>query len=116
MYSIERDSVKIWLDDVREAPDDSWTVIRTYQECSYEIMFTLDCISDISLDHDLGEEKTGYDIVKLIKELVADDYNYFPPRIFVHSDNPVGRANMWAAIRSINQMMATRYEGWSRPR
>ena len=107
--------IKIWLDDVRDAPDDSWTIARTYDECVNILMFTLDCVSDISLDHDLGEEKTGYDIAKLIEELVQD-YNYFPPRIFVHSDNPVGRANMWAAIQSINRIMTARWEDWIRPR
>ena len=108
--------MKIWLDDIRDAPDESWTVMRTYQECSDEIMFTLDDITDISLDHDLGEEKTGYDIAKLIEELVQGDYNYFPPNLSVHSDNPVGRANILAAIKNIYRMMFERYYDWSEPR
>ena len=113
--------MKIWLDDVRDAPDDSWRVVRTYGECQELIMYFVsldepDGISGISLDHDLGEEKTGYDIAKLIEELVAGDYNYFPPRIWVHSDNPVGRANINQAIQSINRIMTARWEDWIKPR
>jgi hypothetical protein len=108
--------MKIWLDDVREAPE-GWT----HRYKAYSAIHTLshfDCVTDISLDHDLGNAAagTGYDVVKWIEERVQEDYNYFPPRIFVHSDNPVGRANMWAAIQSINRMMTARYEDWIRPR
>lgn len=43
----------------------------------------------ISLDHDLGEEKTGYDIAKYIVE------NKIPlTGFFCHSFNPVGKMNI----------------------
>ena len=43
----------------------------------------------IDLDHDLGEEKTGYDICKYIIE-----NNIKLDRVYIHTSNPVGRDNM----------------------
>lgn len=43
----------------------------------------------ISLDHDLGSEKSGYDICKYIVE-----HNILNVRYRIHSMNPVGRDNM----------------------
>ena len=45
--------------------------------------------SVIDLDHDLGEEKTGYDICKYIIE-----NNIHFDKIKIHTSNPVGRDNM----------------------
>lgn len=58
-----------------------------------------DKISILSLDHDLGTDDkgnlllTGYDLVKYICEngLKAD-------RIYLHTDNPVGRENMYNTL------------------
>jgi hypothetical protein len=105
--------MKIWLDDLRDPPDDSWKVARTYDECRDFIMCFValdddDSIECISLDHDLGEEKTGYDVVKLIEELVVGDYNYFPPKMFIHSANPVGRLNIQRGIAAINAHLTNR--------
>lgn len=51
----------------------------------------------ISFDHDLGEnEPTGYDIAKWITECdMKGDYQ-FPDnfQFYVHSQNPVGKANI----------------------
>lgn len=113
--------MKIWLDDVRPAPE-GWEWIKLAEE-AVEILGE-GRVEDISLDHDLGDDydpdyqiyNTGYDVAKWIEQRTAHDYNYFPPRIFVHSDNPVGRANMWAAIQSINRIMTARWEDWIRPR
>lgn len=47
----------------------------------------------IDLDHDLGEEKTGYDICKYIVE-----NNIKITRVYIHSSNPVGRFNMYQLL------------------
>ena len=44
----------------------------------------------ISFDHDLGEEKTGYDIAKYIVENNIEINEGFK----IHSANPVGRFNI----------------------
>lgn len=83
--------VTIWVDDVRSAPINShWA--RTYNEAIWAIE---NCRArhenfSLNLDHDLGEEKSGYDICKYLVE------NSIPVNggIIIHSMNPVGVANM----------------------
>ena len=54
------------------------------------------------MDHDLGREETGYDVLKWLEEGVATKkIDYIPDVILIHSANPVGRARMEQAIRSI---------------
>lgn len=90
----------LYVDDLRPCP---WTnlhkidnpflynndiiVCRNYKE-TIEI---LDCMEFdvIDLDHDLGEEKTGYDICKYIVENKIEC-----PKFYLHTANPVGRLNM----------------------
>ena len=69
----------------------------TYQSAliCFRIMPRFD---EVYFDHDLGEEKTGYD---LIKEMYAELPNKFPRKVFVHSDNPVGAVNIECYANSI---------------
>lgn len=63
------------------------TVARTYDEA---IQYIDDSYDIISLDHDLGEDKTGYDIAKYIVENNIKIARGFK----VHSANPVGKFNI----------------------
>lgn len=57
----------------------------------------------ISFDHDLGKnEKTGYDIVKLLIEDIMDGYYEMPDDFdfYVHSQNPVGKANIESYLKN----------------
>lgn len=89
----------IWLDDVRSAPD-GWTHIQTI-EAVIDILKT-GVVTAISFDHDLGYEKTGYDLAKWI-EVAA--FNDTLPRLewAVHSANPVGRTNIQTAMNNANR-------------
>ena len=90
--------MKIFLDDIREPPDDSWFVCRTYRECEKYILYYHETIEEISFDHDLGEDKTGYDVAKLFEHHCF--HKHFPcPKWIIHSANPVGRANIEMAMR-----------------
>lgn len=89
------ESIKIFLDDLRDPPDDSWTVCRTAEEAILKL--SEENVEEISLDHDLGAELTGYDVAKYIEQQVV--MNRMPcPRWSVHSANPVGRQNIAAAM------------------
>jgi hypothetical protein len=80
-------NIKIYLDDIRTPTDPSWVVVRNFDEFVAKVSeFGLESISEISLDHDLGDsakseyfqntrlsssinyenisEKTGYDAAK----------------------------------------------------
>lgn len=92
--------MKIYLDDERKAPV-GWTKVSTPQE-TIELLENYD-VEELSLDHDLGIEETGYDVVLWLEEKVVME-GYIPPVIKVHSSNPAGRDRMLQGIRKINQM------------
>lgn len=82
----------IWLDDIRPAPNNAYISCRSYEDfvniCSV-VMSLGNTINFIDFDHDLGTEKTGYDVAKYIVE------NNIPvDRFSVHSSNPVGKENI----------------------
>jgi len=93
--------MKIFLDDMREAPE-GWIRINTGESLIAILQSHKEEVEALSLDHDLGEgKKTGYDVLKWLEAQVFL-YGFKPPKkIIIHSDNPVGRKNMEAAIESI---------------
>lgn len=92
--------MKLFLDDIRNPPI-GWTLIRSAGGCLYYLNQGI--VTEISLDHDLGDEKrygTGYDVIKWIEEKVLTE-NFKAPIIHIHSGNPIGRKNMIAGIKNI---------------
>lgn len=83
--------IKLWVDDIREPPDDTWDWVTT----SEAAIALLRIISGsgmlwiprevISFDHDLGGDDTSRPVVLWMIEnnVRFDDYR-------VHSANPVG--------------------------
>ena len=61
-------------------------------------------VTEISLDHDLGDDKhgTGYDVVLWIEEAVITR-GFVPPKISVHSANASARQKMEAGIATIER-------------
>lgn len=98
--------MKLWIDDVRPAPDD-YVWVRSVIDAKYMIetygnyiggfsTVARDLIELIDIDHDAGDyAKDGGDYIKLLDWLEETGRNY-PIRI--HSMNPVGVANMRAII------------------
>jgi len=105
---IERKKVimKIFLDDERECPA-GWLHVRTPAECIHFLKNNPKDISDLSLDHDLGDDAgigTGYDVLLWLEEKVALE-GFIPPRnIIVHSSNASARVKMENAIKSIRRI------------
>src|SRR5574338_972354 len=94
--------MKLWLDDVREAPE-GWTRCYTAEDVIDVLIRGWENIEEISLDHDLGEGvRSGYDVVNFI-EAHIHSYRVKPPILRIHSANPVGRKNMEAGIASIEK-------------
>lgn len=104
---------KLFLDDVRQPPDHTWDVVRSYDDFVYYIE-TQGVPDVISFDHDLAfehypfaednpepkkipydryTEKTGYDCAKWLVE-----NGYEIKRWMVHSMNPVGAQNIRFAL------------------
>lgn len=95
-------TIKIWLDDVRQAPP-GWTTVRWPEE-AIQYLRTFN-VSHISLDHDLGDDArgTGYDVIGWIEAAVCDE-GFRPPIITVHSANPSARVRMLAGIEAIQRL------------
>lgn len=82
----------LYVDDIRQIPKELYNSYKCFQAFSYKQAITKlkkTKFSVIDLDHDLGEEKTGYDICKYIVE-----NNIRFDKIRIHTSNPVGRNNM----------------------
>lgn len=98
MLAALEDSVKIWLDDEREAPS-GYIHCHSVNEAISRIKFFEKhsvAIEELNLDHDLGDyAKDGGDAIKLLDWLCARETFY---KILLHTANPVGRANMQRTI------------------
>jgi hypothetical protein len=91
--------MRVYLDDERQTPD-SW--VRVYWPNEAIALLEQGCVTEISLDHDLGDDDrgTGYDVITWIEEaVVVKGFN--PPIIRVHSANPGARARMELGISAI---------------
>ena len=91
--------MKVYLDEERATPD-GWT--RVYWPSEAIELLKSGQVTEISLDHDLGDDErgTGYDVVLWIEEQVALQ-GFVPPTMSVHSANVSARAKMEAGIRAI---------------
>ncbi len=99
--------MKIWLDDIREPPDKTWTWAKNAYQCAGLLLGDWG-VTEISFDHDLGYygdedvldvNNTGYAIAKLIERLA---YDGLQKKILwqIHSSNPEGRRNIEMAMKS----------------
>ena len=86
--------VNLWLDDVRPPPNPRKDWVWAADAPAAIIVMLKSSVRFMSLDHDLGQELTGYDFVKWMGE--TDNWPAHKP--VVHSQNPVGAANMKAYI------------------
>lgn len=79
---------KLWVDDLRTAPDDSWAV-ATSSFIAINILISHKVLNIplevMSLDHDLGGDDTSRPIV-----LWCCETGFWPDEVRVHSANPVG--------------------------
>ena len=93
-----KEKINLYVDDLRDCPH-GFVIARTVDQAKYYLENFQ--IAILSLDHDLGMDEqgeiipTGYDLVKYIcqKGLRAD-------RIYLHTQNPVGRENMYQTLLS----------------
>lgn len=97
--------MKLWIDDVRSPPDDTWVWAKTSIEANNKL-----CEDDpvlISFDHDLGEDDTSMNVIKYIERWAAagiiEKFEWQ-----VHSMNPVGRENIKRAMERIEKFWSER--------
>lgn len=93
----------LWVDDYRNPFENDWlnfspigrncnvVWVKSYQEAINYL--DKNWPNAICLDHDLGEEKSGYDIAKYIVDRCINECRELP--LFAsQSANPVGRENI----------------------
>ena len=99
-----RSTMKIWLDDLRPTPDQTWTLIKTPKEAI--ALLESGEVRLIRFDHDLGfdgeREMTGYEVLLWIEEAVALR-GFKPPEMRVHSANPPGHERLLKGIKAIHR-------------
>jgi hypothetical protein len=95
--------MKVFLDDERITPE-GW--VRVYWPDEAIDLLQSGQVTEISLDHDLGDDErgTGYDVVLWIEEAVAV-HGFIPPSIKVHSANSSARQKMEAGVRAIERLV-----------
>lgn len=98
--------MKLWIDDIREAPRDHVWIKGTNIALRFIRAHAAD-IELIDLDHDAGDyAKEGGDYIAILRELerltrnprIRMDFSHIKFRL--HSANPVGVANMRAIIEA----------------
>ena len=87
--------IKIWLDDVRPAPDKTWWAVKSVNQAKIVIRAAEGiegATIQLSLDHDLGQwAKDGGDGIKLL-DWMAETERFYP--VELHTANVVGYENM----------------------
>lgn len=97
--------MKVFLDDERATPK-GWVRCHWPEEV-IELLHS-ENVTEVSLDHDLGDDArgTGYDVLLWIEEAVASR-GWTPPILSVHSANTSARQKMEAAIVQIGKLEDT---------
>lgn len=86
--------MRFWIDDERDAPDDSWSVSRTSREAIKRIGIAAHYsarLEEVSLDHDLGGDDTGFIVLDWIVE-----HKVWPEELTIHTSNRPARERMLA--------------------
>lgn len=97
-------TMKLFLDDRRELKPGFDRLARTAGE-AIELLKS-GTVTDLSLDHDLGGQSTGMEVLNWIQRQMAET-GFVPPEVMVsHSANPAGKAALERAIESIRRQEA----------
>lgn len=100
--------MKLFVDDIRNAPDESWTVARTVNSAIRALaMFSP---TEISLDHDISHQVAVGDLSRpypcaetfqavahyIVMKHNALDWN---PKVIIHTSSPVGAKELEAILK-----------------
>jgi hypothetical protein len=95
--------IRLWLDDIRVPPDDSWTWVQTVED-AIALMET-GRVEEASLDHDLGDEVP--EGRRLVLWMAENDI-WPSEAISVHSGNVVGHEYMLGVIERYSPLIRVR--------
>lgn len=82
-----------------------WEIVRTFEE--FVNIITEQVLPDnISFDHDLGEEKTGYDCCWWLIDYCIDNDIKLTSECRFHTANPIGKENMKNLINNMKKFQS----------
>jgi hypothetical protein len=93
--------MKLWVDDLRTPPDDTWRWAKTSKVADSMLRrwkMNGVQVDVVSLDHDLGGDDTTRPLVLWMCET-----GFWPVEVRVHSANPVGRDWLLGMIERYKQ-------------
>lgn len=101
--------MRVYLDDVRTEPP-GW--VRAYTASEAITLLETGSVTEISLDHDLGDDPKvgdGYDVILWLERQVHYNADFvLPAEINVHSANPVASNRMKIGIVNLRRAYANR--------
>lgn len=89
--------MKVYVDDMRDTPD-GWT--PAISSCEAVELLKNNAVTHISLDHDMGFDGNGNDVLLWI-EFNVHMYGYKPPHITIHTSNASAKMKMELGVKSI---------------
>lgn len=101
--------MKIWLDDIRQPPDDSWMWCKSASDFTATFTSWHDKITEISFDHDIasynyvGDEITGYHMFCVVEKHAFVHADYTIPKMHCHSSNGPGRKKITLGIERLKE-------------
>jgi hypothetical protein len=101
--------VKLFLDDERPVPNDSWHHVRTAEAAIDFLEAHGAFLAHVSLDHDLGQHLTGYDVVCALEAMLHDGKINPDVIVTIHSANPAGARKMAQACEAMFGQRWTTY-------
>ena len=107
----------LWLDDERDPEDARWRSyfplpepmviwVKTYEQF-VDWISTNDLPNAICFDHDLGEERSGFDAAKWLTEHCLNNGKPLPAWN-IQSANPIGKENIASLLRSFERSTENR--------
>ncbi len=88
----------LFLDDERFPADETNVVVRSFDEAR-EYIYKHGTPKHVCFDHDLGYGPNGYHFALWLTDRDLDGFG-FPESYSVHSQNPVGAANIKSVMDS----------------
>ena len=104
--------MKLWIDDIRTPPDDSWHICRNVSSAIRALDMFADEVTDINLDHDISHqvvvgkmsrpypcEETFQAVARYIATLKLL-HPQWSPKVQIHTSNYVGAQEMQDILKN----------------
>jgi len=105
--------MKLFIDDIRTSPDDSWNICRTVLSAVSALDMFWEQVTHIALDHDISHQivmgemsrpfacpetfETVARYIVTLKKL----YPQWSPLVSIHTSNPVGAERMKGLLEAV---------------